>query len=612
MPLATPPIPKQDDPRVDFLRESVTAGDVVSKVENNVIHVMIPFGGEGAGWGQWGIDQIQLPPNPPPYWTFDRDYTLRSTVHKESFWAGAIGIAISKIAAMGFEIKGDVPIRVKRGQEILLYADGRQTGYVNFISKHLRDYLTTDNGAFFEVVRDGNSYMSKVLGIRHLDSTRCIRTGDPITPIVYRDRRNQYHELKFYEVVCIADMPNPGETFNGTGLCAASRAYFSIYKLASIEWYLREKVGGLQPLAIHVVNGILDQQLKDAIQAAKEGALARGVVAHMGAVLIGVPSDQQPALVTIPLAELPDGFNRREEFDLSILAYANAIGLDPQDLQPLTGAPLGSGMQTEILHEKSKGRGLAGWRPQFVHQINEFVLSQGTTFTFYDKDFRDLKAQADLSKALADTSAARINAGITTPQQELQVLVDKDELPKEFLDADLTAGETLSDTEKPDEETPEKSPAAENPPAQPPAPKQAEPETAQTEKAFDYEAFKDEIDGAQDIFEMIEAGVTTLKALTRNIKREEDGKFASYGGGKALPTHGENGQAPANRRAPKQADAAGRDKPLAPGNAPGGASADDRDQEDEDGKPKRHEKRGLSKTLKHLAGKHDQKRHAWR
>lgn len=506
MAFPTPAIPKQDDPAVDFLNESVTRGDITNQVRNGVLHMMIPLAGDM--WGNYGIDQIALTPNPPPFWSLQRDMLLRQTPHKESFWAGAIGIAISKVAAMGFEVKGDVPLRIKRGQEVILYADGRQVGYINFISKHLRDFLTTDNGAFFEVIRATRAYASPVVGIRHLDSHRCIRTGDPVIPVIYRDRRNVYHELKYFEVVSIADMPDSGETFNGVGLCAASRAYYSIYKLASIEWYLREKVSGLQPLAIHIVNGILDAQLKDSIKAAKDGAIARGVVAHMGAVVIGIPAEQQPNLVTIPLAELPDGFNRQEEFDLSILAYANAIGLDPQDLQPLTGRPLGSGMQTEILHEKSKGRGLASWRPQFVHHVNEFVLATGTTFSFYDKDFRDLQAKANLSKTLTETSAARIDAGITTPEEERQVLVDLDELPKEFLTEDKTTEDSLSDTEKPEEggidgDAPDKTAETEKPAP----PETQEDAQAQTEKAvaFDFEDLVKEMESAQELYKMLDS-----------------------------------------------------------------------------------------------------------
>ena len=64
-----------------------------------------------------------------------------------------------------------------------------------------------------------------------------------------------------------------------------------------------------------------------------------------------------PGIATIPLADFPDNFNRRDELDIAILGYANNLGLDPQDLQPLTGQALGTGAQSQVLNEKAKGKG---------------------------------------------------------------------------------------------------------------------------------------------------------------------------------------------------------------------------------------------------------------
>lgn len=428
-----------------LISKSVTAGDVGDVGQNGVIRMIIPL-------GSWGIDSHALPAKLPPYWTQSRDFVLSSTVHHEAMWGAAVGIAITKTASLSFEIQGDVPLRVKRGQELFLSADGRRVGYVSFMAKHLRDFLTTDNGAFIEIVRATKSAGSAIIGIRHLDSRRCTRTGDPDIPVLYRDRMGVIHEMRDYQVIMLADMPDPADTYYGVGLCAASRAYPAIYKLASIEWYLREKVAGLHPLAIHIVNGILSNQLNDAIAGAKQETLGKGVAQYMGAVIVGIPAQTAPELVTIPLAELPDGFNRKEEFDISLLTYADCLGLDPQDLQPLTGQMLGTGAQSQILAEKAGGKGLAAWRQQWTHAVNEFILPEETVFVFVEKDYRDLKMKADVSKARADVSKVRIDAGITTAQQELQVLVDDDELPKEFLEVDATAGESLSDDEKPIEQ----------------------------------------------------------------------------------------------------------------------------------------------------------------
>jgi hypothetical protein len=368
-------------------------------------------------------------------------------------WASAVGIAITKGASKSWEIISDSPARRVEYQKMFLSADTRRVGSSGYLAKHLRDFLTTDNGAFTEIVRATQAYGSKIVGLRHLDSNRCTRTGDPKIPVLYRDRQERIHELKDHQVFALADMPDPGDTFYGVGMCSASRAYQAIYKLASIEKFLTEKVSGLRPLAIHIVNGILDNQLQGAVEAAKSQEVARGVSAYMGAVIVGVPSGEPPQVVTIPLAEIPQGFNRKEEFDLSILTYADALGLDPQDIQPLSGTALGTGTQSQILHEKGQGKGLVFWVGAFTHAFNEYVMPRrGTQFAFSENDLRDKKAAADVSQALAGVAQTRITAQITTAEQELQLLVDKDELPRSFLPQDQTPEESLSDDEKPDEE----------------------------------------------------------------------------------------------------------------------------------------------------------------
>ncbi len=428
----------------ELIKKSVTKEDFIPVSEGGgVIRMTIPL------WSGVTGKNILLPPLPPTYWTPGRDAVLRSTVHNEALWAGAIGIAITKKASQAFEIDSPVPLRARRAQDMLLQADGRRVGWVGFLSKQLRDYLTTDNGEFFEIVRATSSAGSRIVGLRHLDSLRCIRTGDPDIPVIYRDRKGYYHELKDYQVVTLSDMPDPGDTYYGVGFCSASRAYAAVYKLAAIEWYLREKVSGQHPLAIYIVNGILEKQLQGAVTVAKEDELAKGVAAYMGAVILGVPSETQANVAVIPLAELPDRFQRKEEFDISVLTYANAIGLDPQDLQPLTGQSLGSGAQSQVLDDKTKGKGLAMWSQDFTHALNEYVIDEMTTFQFVENDYRDNIRVADVSKKRAEVSQIRVKAGITTAQEEKQVLVDQNELPKEFLTTDMTPGETLDDTEKP-------------------------------------------------------------------------------------------------------------------------------------------------------------------
>jgi hypothetical protein len=184
------------------------------------------------------------------------------------------------------------------------------------------------------------------------------------------------------------------------------------------------------------------------------------------------------------------------------LTYANAIGLDPQDLQPLTGQPLGTGAQSQVLEEKSKGKGLAAWRQMFPHHMNADVLDDKTTFNFIENDLRDQLRQAEVSKRRGEVSSLRSSAGITTPEQELQVLVDLDELPKQFLPVDHTPGDELSDDEKPEEEVP----AAASPEEPPESAEKAIPPPAkigpQTDALID-----DVMDEAREIYDLVHSEV---------------------------------------------------------------------------------------------------------
>lgn len=424
----------------EILRKSVTAEDY----RQGVFHFVLPY------INSVGFSSV-LPPVLPEYWSFARDQVLLNTITAESLWASAVSIACTKVASSSWEIEGEIARRVKRSHELLQNID-LQRGWTHFISKHMQDYLCTDNGAFIEIVRASSALGSQILGVVHLDSTRCTRTGDPEIPVIYRDLQGSSHELKRHEVIDVTDMPDARESFFGVGHCAASRAYLHIIKMASIETYVYEKVTGRKIKEVHFVSGINDKQIQNFVNAAEGQADAKGLVAYMGAVMVPVPGDRAPETARIPLAEFPDGFNRKEEFDIAILAYADAIGLDPQDLQPLTGRPLGTAMQAEVLSEKAAGKGLAAWKSAFTHAMNLWVLPDMTTMIFVEKDWRDKQSEAKFNQTTEQYVSESVVNGILTPSQGLQALVDADVYPKEFLPEDITPDTDLTDVEKPENE----------------------------------------------------------------------------------------------------------------------------------------------------------------
>lgn len=411
------------------------------ETHHGVYHFIVPWTGYG-----YGQDRFALPPDPPAYWSPARDDVLRATIYRESAWDTAVAIAIAKMVSQAWEVEGEVPLRVRRAQDLLL-----ATPWVRFISMQVRDYLLTDNGCFFGLERASRARGAKIVGLYHLDSRRCTRTGDADVPVLYRDRLGGEHELKDYQVVMLSDEPDPSEMWNGIGHCAGARAYHKVYKLASIETFVSEKVSGRRPLAVHLVNGITSKQLDDAIASAQQQAAQKGTQVYMGAVIAALMGDVAPQLVTIPLAEIPTGFDPALERKDAQLTYANALGLDPQDINPdlLASRAMGTGAQSQVIDDKARGKTLSVFRQAYTHALNEFVFPDTVSMHFVENDLRDQKQLADVQTGRAGVLSSYVTMGAITPEQALQVAVDADDLPREFLVQDVTAGETLSDTERP-------------------------------------------------------------------------------------------------------------------------------------------------------------------
>lgn len=433
----------------DLLQHSVTKDDVEGQYHAGspggagVWHFFLPMGGENQMWGM-------LPPEPPPYWSIDRDRVLRYTTIKAKMWAQAVGIACAKQASLSFEIEAeDSPMLVKRAQQMMLSLDG--TSYTLGVERGVRDYVTTDNGEFWEIVRVSNAAGSRVLGLMHLDSLRCIRTGDDEIPLVYRDLRGRYHELQQHEVIMMCDMPSASAELFGVGLCAASRAYGKIVFMDSIDTYFNEKITGRKANEIHLVNNVSEKTLRTGIQSAESQNTQEGFMVYKNVVVIPVYSENAVTGYKIEVAGVPDGFDHKTERDIANLEFANALGLDLQDLQPLSGQGLGTGAQSHVQAEKSKSKTLSVRMKQFAHEVNQKFLPDVVTFVFKEIDLTDEDKKANISKVHADTRAVQVQSGEITAVEARALAVEADDLPAEMKPTLPNAiDDTLSDEEQPE------------------------------------------------------------------------------------------------------------------------------------------------------------------
>lgn len=443
----------------------------------------LPYASYGGAPLQIAIPYLLSPPaytDLPQYWTWRRDVALAATIHREDMWAAAVARTATKFAAHSYTISDsdDSTRRTTAAQQLFQEADGGQ-GWVPFAEKIMHDMLTTDNGVAIRIRRANDEVQTiklkaaqqspyamdqtfdeaevvhsspgaKIVGLYHLDSLRCLRTGNLTYPLRYWPVQGAPQLLRWDQVMMFADMPSPRAELFGVGLCAASRAYKTIATLAAIRQMIYEFVAGKGANKISLVQGISEPTLKQLIRAGEADAQAKGLVYYLGTIIGALPTDLPVNLTEIVLKQLPQGVDLKQFIDDAYLIYANAIGVPVQDIQPLSGQGLGTGTQTVILQEQSRGVGLAAFLKWWEQTVSNRILPVTTELTFDNEhDLRDQKAKADARLTRAQERAARIQSGEIDPAIARQLAADDKDLPQELLGPDATPGGQLADDEKP-------------------------------------------------------------------------------------------------------------------------------------------------------------------
>lgn len=431
-------------------------GDQKGGSKSGYLQFVVP----GYTYGNSAYAGKVLPEVLPAYnrYTFftSRDTTLLSTPFYEALWAGAIATAITKALAWGYQVESSKPLRQKRAHQIFQTATaGIFVGFIQFLSAHLRSFLMTGR-AVVEIERATKAYGSRVIGIHHLNPLRCIFTDDIRTPVIYLDRMGKIHELRSHQVMLFADQIDP--TLGETNLVesAGQRAYHKIGLLAAIERYLYEKITGKRALSLEFIQGITAKTMMDAMAGSDNALAQKGAYIYKGVVTIPIPGDIPIQRISIPLAEVPDGFDPQELRDEAKIVYSNAIGLDPNDIDPRISQAqsFGSGAQSIILQEKASGKGLASWRAQWIQNVHLYLINDTVTrFAWHEENLTDEQSKANIKKTRAETRKIMQETGDIDQAQSRNLAVSDGDLPRELIAKEEEAGAALRNDEKPAELT---------------------------------------------------------------------------------------------------------------------------------------------------------------
>jgi hypothetical protein len=380
----------------------------------------------------WGIDQAV------------RDWQLRRFWLTEPYLAGAIYSVCIRNAAFEWEVEGPDRLSFALTDMLNSSISGEAFGWIPFITSFSQDYYTQDNGSFIELIRDptidaGSKFKNEkapTIGLAHLDSGQCQRTGNPKTPILYTDRKGKVHKMKWFQVIPVSEFRSAIETMNGVGYSAITRLLKMAQIMSSIETYKDEKVSGRQYRALHLVSGVGKTEIEDVMVRGQEEADNKGQIAFvLPAILASLDPEKPVTHVQIDLASLPDGFDIDAEMKWYISAQALCLGVDYQDLAPLPTGNIGSAEQSEILHRKSKGKGPAHFMETIQNVFRDYgVIPRPAKFKFKIKDLAEEMEQAAMRTKMAEEFAIHTRAGIITPKEVREILVkrgvfDADDLP---------------------------------------------------------------------------------------------------------------------------------------------------------------------------------------
>lgn len=392
----------------------------------------------------------------PGYWSTARDIWLRSFYIRSDYLKIAVATFVQKayavplqITARDHSVKAHVALAEQLHDDIMRNS-GLLKGLLGEFAKFATDYATQDNGAFMLVMGGGKAdgpIVGSVVGLMHLDSQHCTRTGNPEYPVVYEHTDGKRYKLHYTRVIFLSSMPSADANLYDVGLCAVSRCIDAAQDMLDVMVYQAEKFGSRPARQIlYGKTGITLKQMNEAIALANTRMDSQGLDRFSRTVLMA-PASPTGALDldVLDLAKAPDGFDRQQSTILDMAVIAGAFGLDLRDLAHSLGLQGQTKADAEVQHMKTRGKGVEQFLMDFAEQLNQKVLPETLEAYFdYIDDTQDKQA-ADIAKVRAEGRQIDINSDVVTVRVAREQMLENGEIDEtQFEDMELAEGR-LSD-----------------------------------------------------------------------------------------------------------------------------------------------------------------------
>ena len=384
-----------------------------SSVQTADIHKLKPITGTDGGWDMWGVIPHAEIVSSWGQRRRDRELRTLSYATHNGLFQGAIAALVMRVQSTPWEVKGGRNL-ARYYQDMLQASDFHD--WETWLARMLWDFLTQDFGAVTEIIGTGNAskrISGRVLGIAHMDSLSCYATKNNDFPIIYwNEEDNAMHQMHQTRVHRLTDMVSPQRRAYGTGISALSRYLSDANVDILLGRHDNEMLSDLPPAGLLAVSGMTEGQWNSAVSLYESDRRADGQQTFRGTMVLHAIDPTNPLKVeTIPFSTLPANFDSFKFVEMHVNKLALALGVDPQDIWPLSGQALGTGTQSVILHSKAQGKMFGRVLQMVTRFLNRKVLPEGLEFQFKFKDTEEDSERANTAKIWVDiaNSAAFLN-----------------------------------------------------------------------------------------------------------------------------------------------------------------------------------------------------------
>lgn len=332
------------------------------------------------------------------------DHILAEFWKHEPILAGAVYTMASKMSTLSWTLVGKKGV-VTEFADVLdnsISLGGR--GWGKFIAATTQDYITTNRGSFWQIVRNGNHLYGKLSELAVLDSLCCALTGNPRQPVFYSSAvLGDDMWFRQGEVNHFTSLTSPREQNLGSGLCAVFRAYKSARILLGLSRYDWEKLNNLPPEGVAAVSGMSQDEFQDALslwRAARE--VNKNLTFPQVLWLLGSNPGAQVNVDFVGFSQIPESFTRKDVIEQYVNTLALDFGVDAREFWPISSGTLGTASETEVQHMKAKGKGPGEFITSIERYLNGEMPEGEGEFAFDTQDVGEDQIAAAIAKGWVD------------------------------------------------------------------------------------------------------------------------------------------------------------------------------------------------------------------